>query len=237
MANCELCGQKLPFMGGEAFLAGETVQRVTVGQTYTLCSNCVKLVNAAKKKEPSAQSEVRELVMSSEMDEHKREWMLSYLKIPKTREELDAIENHAREQAQLQQEYKAYQSSELSKMKEALSQQSASPVFDVDGCRGRRIKVYPGHVVLYTDATLGAIMTGNATDGAKTIFYHDIVGIQYKEPGLTIGYLQLETAAGQMNNLSSNQFSENTFTFETDTDTVRIMRDYITWRVSQYKQL
>lgn len=54
----------------------------------------------------------------------------------------------------------------------------------------------------------------NATDGDKTIFYCDIIGIQFKKSGFSIGYLQLETGSGQMNNDRSNFFSENTFTFE-----------------------
>ena len=82
------------------------------------------------------------------------------------------------------------------------------------GARGRRIAIYDKKCEIKTDATLGAILTNNATDGAKTIYYSDCVGIQYKRAGGLIGYLQMETASGQMNNIGSNAFSENTFTFE-----------------------
>ena len=57
-------------------------------------------------------------------------------------------------------------------------------------------------------------MTGNISDGVKTIFYTDVVGVQFKRSGNLIGYLQFETGSVQMNNQNSNMFSENTFTFE-----------------------
>lgn len=74
------------------------------------------------------------------------------------------------------------------------------------------------------------------TDGEKTIFYSDVVGIQLKKPGFTIGYLQLETASGQMNNLTSNAFSENTFTYERMTPEITEMKDYIYWQISKRKR-
>ena len=63
--------------------------------------------------------------------------------------------------------------------------------------------------------TLGSIIASNATDGEKTIYYNDCTGIQFKKSGLTLGYLQLETASsgGGGNNLTSNFFHENSFTY------------------------
>lgn len=93
------------------------------------------------------------------------------------------------------------------------------------GSRGRCIDLYDNKCVITTDVTLGSILTNNALDGQKTLFYIDVVGVQFKESGLTIGYLQLETASMQMNNQSSNMFSENTFTFEENTTVSnRVMR-------------
>jgi hypothetical protein len=109
------------------------------------------------------------------------------------------------------------------------------PIYDLTGCRGRSIKVYRDRCVITTNVTLGSVMTGNATDGQKTIFYSDVIGIQYKDSGLTIGYIQLETASGQMNNLNSNTFGENTFTFE-NLDEISEVRDYIIYQVSRHKQ-
>lgn len=100
-------------------------------------------------------------------------------------------------------------------------------VYSVIGARGRRIKIYPYKCVITTDTTVGSLLTGNATDGEKTIYYKDCIGIQYKRPGATIGYLQFETAASTMNNVKSNMFSENSFTFEKNTELMEEIYEYI----------
>ena len=82
------------------------------------------------------------------------------------------------------------------------------------GARGRTLSIYDTKCVINTSVTAGSILSGNATDGEKTIFYLDCVGVQFKEAGRTIGFLQLETPSMQMNNQTSNFSSENTFTFE-----------------------
>lgn len=110
------------------------------------------------------------------------------------------------------------------------------PIYDLNGCRGRTIKVYRDRCVITTNVTLGSVLTNNATDGQKTIFYSDVIGVQYKESGLAIGYLQLETASGQMNNLKSNMFGENTFTFDENLAGISEARDYIIYQVSRHKQ-
>lgn len=83
----------------------------------------------------------------------------------------------------------------------------------IDGIRGRRITIYPSRCEICTDVTLGSLVTGNATDGRKTIYYKDVIGLQFKPSGMTIGYLQFETATSTQNNGNSNFFNENTFTF------------------------
>lgn len=141
---------------------------------------------------------------------------------------------YVEEQSKLNEKIQA----ELEEEKKHIAQyMQDQPLYALTGSRGRSIKVYRDRAVITTDPTLGAILTANATDGEKTIFYHDIVGIQFKRPGITLGYLQLETASGQMNNVSSNMFSENTFTFDNNTQLVDEIKDYITYRISRYKQL
>lgn len=82
------------------------------------------------------------------------------------------------------------------------------------GARGRTLSIYDTKCVINTSVTAGSILSGNATDGEKTIFYLDCVGIQYKDAGRTLGFLQLETPSMQMNNQTSNLASENTFSFD-----------------------
>ena len=87
-------------------------------------------------------------------------------------------------------------------------------LFRIKGARGRVLEVYNNKCIIQTKVTLGSVITGNASDGEKTIFYPDCTAIQFKLSGALIGYLQLETPSMQMNNTKSNFFSENTFTFE-----------------------
>ena len=90
----------------------------------------------------------------------------------------------------------------------------ANFICEFEGVRGRSMRLYNNKIVISTKITVGSIMTGNMTDGEKTIFLSDIVGIQFKKSGAIIGYLQFETPSAQMNNISDNMFSENTFTYE-----------------------
>ena len=90
----------------------------------------------------------------------------------------------------------------------------AKLLYQLEGVRGRSIQIFDKKCVISTKVGVGSILTGNVTDGEKTIFYTDVVGVQFKRSGGLIGYLQFETGSVQMNNQNSNMFSENTFTFE-----------------------
>jgi hypothetical protein len=110
----------------------------------------------------------------------------------------------------------------------------------VSGSRGRRIAIYDNKCVITTDVTLGSVLTNNAMDGQKTIFYIDVKGVQFKRCGFALGYLQVETSSIQMNNQNSNMFSENTFTFEDAVNGVpnhvmEKLHDYIVDRIESYK--
>lgn len=87
-------------------------------------------------------------------------------------------------------------------------------VYSIEGVRGRHIDIYNDKVVITTKVTLGSILTHNATDGEKTIYFSDCIGVQYKKSTFTIGYLQFETASSGGNNAASNFFHENSFTFD-----------------------
>ncbi len=112
----------------------------------------------------------------------------------------------------------------------------AKLMYELVGNRGRSMKVYDNKVVILTKPSVGSFLSSNSTDGEKTIFLIDVVGVQFKKTGLTIGYLQLETASAQMNNQSSNQFSENTFTFDSNLDAnVEEVYNYIVNRIEFFK--
>ena len=104
--------------------------------------------------------------------------------------------------------------------------------YHIDGARGRSIDIYPYKCVITTGVTIGSVLTSNATDGEKTIYYQDCIGLQVKYPGLTLGFIQFETAAPTQNNSSSNFFNENTFTY----DTTQISADEMSFIVKYVKK-
>ena len=111
-------------------------------------------------------------------------------------------------------------------------------VYQIKGVRGRNLKVFADRCIIKVTANLGSFLTGNVSDGEKTIYYADCVGVQFKEAGIQIGYLQLETAANTMNQKSDNFFNENSFTFDISTTTneqMREVRDYIQGQIRAIK--
>lgn len=108
-------------------------------------------------------------------------------------------------------------------------------ICSISGARGRSIKIYDNKCIISTNVTVGSVLTHNATDGEKTIFYIDVTGVQFKESGLTLGFLQFETPSSQMNNQSSNFFSENTFTFDKDNEYMRKVYEFVVARIEGYK--
>ena len=110
-------------------------------------------------------------------------------------------------------------------------------VYNLTGARGRSIKVYEDKAIITVNVTIGSLLTNNATDGAKTIYYSDVIGVQFKECRATLGYLQLETASMQMNNKNSNFFGENSYTFNADQNAKMVeVCQYIRDRVEYYKK-
>jgi len=107
----------------------------------------------------------------------------------------------------------------------------------IEGVRGRTLHIYDTKVEIDTQVTVGSVVTGNATDGEKTIFLKDVVGVQFKRSGLTLGYLQFETPSMQMNNRDHNMLSENTFTFQGDDLNLLMkkIRDFLVDRIEGYK--
>lgn len=113
-------------------------------------------------------------------------------------------------------------------------------VYSIDGVRGRHIDVFEDKCVINTKVGIGSFLTGNLSDGEKTIYYADCIGVQFKRSNLQIGYLQLETASSTMNNTNNNFFTENTFTFDTSKITNEKMEevaDYVKKKVEEVKRM
>ncbi len=113
-------------------------------------------------------------------------------------------------------------------------------ICELEGVRGRTLKLFDNKVIINTEKTAGSFFSGNFTDGVKTIFLCDVVGVQLKKSGLLIGYLQFETASSMMNNRRDNMFAENTFTYENGkngvtNELVESIYKYITDRIEEIK--
>lgn len=111
-------------------------------------------------------------------------------------------------------------------------------IYSIEGVRGKHIDVFENKCIIKTKPTFGSFLAQNMTDGEKTIYYKDCVGIQFKKSSLTIGYLQLETSSGMMNNKNSNFFGENSFTFDTtkvSNEKMEEVANYVKKRIDEIK--
>lgn len=129
-----------------------------------------------------------------------------YSELTREKESLSEKERSAREEAE--------KAAAEERLKEKEEKEKIGLIYDLNGCRGRSLRVYENKCVFKVSITIGSILTKNATDGEKTIYYSDVIGVQFKPSGLAIGYLQLETASSAGNNKSDNFFNENSFTYE-----------------------
>lgn len=116
----------------------------------------------------------------------------------------------------------------------------ANFICEFEGVRGRNLKLYDTKIIITTKKTVGSLITGNFTDGEKTIYLCDVVGVQFKKSGGLIGYLQFETPSLQMNNKSDNMFSENTFTYESGkngltNELMEALYNFVTDRIEELK--
>ena len=83
---------------------------------------------------------------------------------------------------------------------------------------GRILDVYENKVVFTSTKSTSTIVTGlvfgtSVTQGEKTIYFKDAVGVQYKPSSIADGYIQVETAAGGVNTSSSQYGGENSIQF------------------------
>lgn len=112
-------------------------------------------------------------------------------------------------------------------------------IYAVQGVRGRFLRVYDDKCVITVKPGFGSLITHNVTDGEKTIYFVDCVGVQFKEAGALIGYLQLETASALGNNRRDNFFAENSFTFDITTisnEDMKTVVNFIKEKIDQLKK-
>lgn len=82
---------------------------------------------------------------------------------------------------------------------------------------GKILDVYENKVVFTSTQSTSTVVTGlifgtSVTQGEKTIYYKDAIGVQHKPSAVADGYIQVETAAGGVS--SSSQYGgENAIQF------------------------
>lgn len=83
---------------------------------------------------------------------------------------------------------------------------------------GKILDVYENKVVFTSTQSTSTVITGlvfgtSMTQGEKTIYYKDAIGVQYKPSSIADGYIQIETAAGGVSSSSSQYNGENAIQF------------------------
>ena len=231
MALCANCGRKLGIFDSSNYLPPNT---------QSLCKNCYQLLSSVLS-ESNDNLDYFSLNQKMLSDRGLTEQGTDYLlRCIQDRIETIEYENAKRkkeaEEAALREEENQFQTLEV--IESRAKKIGDGAVYVIKGVRGRWISIYPDRVVIDTKVTLGSIITRNATDGEKTIYYSDVIGVQFKESAMTIGYLQLETASSAMNNKNSNFFSENTFTFDITVianETMKQVAEYVKQQVNKVK--
>ena len=83
---------------------------------------------------------------------------------------------------------------------------------------GKILDVYDNKVVFTSTKSTSTLVTGlvfgtSVTQGEKTIYFRDAIGVQYKPSSFVDGYIQIETAAGGVTASSSQYGGENSIQF------------------------
>ena len=107
---------------------------------------------------------------------------------------------------------------------------------------GKILDVYDNKVVFSSTKSTSTLVTGlvfgtSVTQGEKTIYYKDAVGVQYKPSSIADGYIQIETAAGGVTSSSSQYGGENSIQFsgkERNTE-AEIIVDFIKRKIEEIK--
>ncbi len=104
-------------------------------------------------------------------------------------------------------------------MEERIKQRPEGVLFCLINNLGKILDVYENKVVFTATRSTSTLVTGilfsgsQMTQGEKTIYYRDAIGIQFKPSSITDGYIQIETSAGNMTSTSSKYGGENSIQF------------------------
>lgn len=214
--RCSICKKELS--------RKESIDSTYIGSLYCICKDCTKYITT-KKTDITPEEKINTL-KNVALENYNEPFLFNYIK--GKIEEISKASN-------IEIDINSLTSPTFSDESENIE---GNGIFSLNGARGRHLDVYENKVVITVRAGIGSLLTGNATDGEKTIYFCDCIGFQYKAPGVTLGYIQFETASTSMNNIADNFFNENTFTWEPKQLSDNEMKDVVNYckeRIERYK--
>ena len=106
---------------------------------------------------------------------------------------------------------------------------------------GKILDVYDNKVVFTstksTSTVVSSLIFGDSlTQGEKTIYYKDAIGVQFKPATITDGYIQVETAVGGMTSTKSQYSGENSIQFGSKVnDEAETVTNFIKQKIEETK--
>lgn len=106
---------------------------------------------------------------------------------------------------------------------------------------GKILDVYDNKVVFTstksTSTVVSSLIFGDSlTQGEKTIYYKDAIGVQFKPATITDGYIQVETAVGGMTSAKSQYGGENPIQFGSKVnDEAETVTNFIKQKIEEIK--
>lgn len=106
---------------------------------------------------------------------------------------------------------------------------------------GKILDVYDNKVVFTstksTSTVVSSLIFGDSlTQGEKTIYYKDAIGVQFKPATITDGYIQVETAVGGMTSAKSQYGGENSIQFGSKVnDKAETVTNFIKQKIEEIK--
>lgn len=106
---------------------------------------------------------------------------------------------------------------------------------------GKILDVYDNKVVFTSTKSTSTVVSGlifgdSLTQGEKTIYYKDAIGVQFKPATITDGYIQVETAVGGMTSTKSQYSGENSIQFGSKVnDEAETVTNFIKQKIEETK--
>lgn len=106
---------------------------------------------------------------------------------------------------------------------------------------GKILDVYDNKVVFTSTKSTSTVVSGlifgdSLTQGEKTIYYKDAIGVQFKPATITDGYIQVETAVGGMTSAKSQYGGENLIQFGSKVnDEAETVTNFIKQKIEEIK--